>query len=139
MFSKKQPETTFASPTRPASTGNAAMATTFSVLGADIKVTGNIEATADLHIDGSVEGDITCAALVQGEASTITGGIKAQTARLSGTVVGPIDAGHLVILKSARIQGDVSYDALTIEQGAQVEGRFAHRAPGAEATLSLVS
>jgi cytoskeletal protein CcmA (bactofilin family) len=32
-----------------------------------------------------------------------------------------------VILKTAKIDGDVFYDALTIEQGAQVEGRFAHR------------
>ncbi len=40
---------------------------------------------------------------------------------------GSIAAGSLVILKSARIHGDVSYDALTIEQGAEVEGRFAHR------------
>ena len=32
--------------------------------------------------------------------------------------------------KSARIQGDVHYDSLTIEQGAQVDGRFAPRAVG---------
>jgi cytoskeletal protein CcmA (bactofilin family) len=30
-----------------------------------------------------------------------------------------------VILKSARIEGDVHYEALTIEQGAQVDGKFA--------------
>jgi cytoskeletal protein CcmA (bactofilin family) len=30
-----------------------------------------------------------------------------------------------VILKTARIEGDVHYEALTIEQGAQVDGRFA--------------
>ena len=41
---------------------------------------------------------------------------------------GSIAAGSLVILKSARIEGDVAYDALTIEQGAAVDGRFAHRA-----------
>ena len=32
---------------------------------------------------------------------------------------------NLVVLKSAQINGDVSYDTLTIEQGASVEGRFA--------------
>ena len=30
-----------------------------------------------------------------------------------------------MILKSARIEGDVHYEALTIEQGAQVDGKFA--------------
>jgi cytoskeletal protein CcmA (bactofilin family) len=100
---------------------------TFSVIGTDISIRGNIEASADLHIDGCVEGDIACSALVQGDGSTITGAVTAETARLAGTVVGSISARELVILKSARIDGDVHYDALTIEQGAQVEGRFAPR------------
>ena len=38
------------------------------------------------------------------------------------------------MLRSARINGDVHYDALTIEQGAEVEGRFAHRMPAKAAT-----
>ncbi|MXP27985.1 polymer-forming cytoskeletal protein [Porphyrobacter algicida] len=100
---------------------------TFSVLGSDIKITGDISASADLHIDGSVEGDISCASLVQGDASTINGAVVAESARLAGRVTGSITARELVILKTAQIEGDVHYDALTIEQGAQVEGRFAHR------------
>ena len=103
------------------------VSSTFSVLGSDIKITGNISASADLHVDGSVEGDIACASLVQGEASTINGAVVAESARLAGRVTGSITARELVILKTAQIEGDVHYDALTIEQGAQVEGRFAHR------------
>lgn len=101
---------------------------TFSVIGADIVIKGDIEASADLHVDGTVQGDLTCASLVQGESSLIEGAITAATARLSGTVKGTINARELVILKSARIEGDVHYEALTIEHGAHVEGRFA---PGA--------
>lgn len=100
---------------------------TFSVLGADLTISGDIKASADLHIDGSVEGDIACSSLVQGETSTVKGAVKAESARLAGTVEGSITARELVILKTARITGDVFYDALTIEQGAEVEGRFAHR------------
>ncbi|WP_299195715.1 polymer-forming cytoskeletal protein [uncultured Erythrobacter sp.] len=98
---------------------------TFSVIGSDVSITGDISASVDLHIDGKVEGDIKCASLVQGEASVIKGGITADTARMSGKVVGSITAKELVILKTAKIEGDVHYDALTIEQGAQVDGRFA--------------
>lgn len=122
----------------------------FSVLGADIKVTGNIHATEDLHIDGSVDGDIHCGSLVQGEASAVTGAIEADSARLAGSVEGSITAKTLVILKTARIAGDVYYDTLTIEQGATVEGKFAQRAHGSapaksgfdaeqEPTLTLAS
>ena len=100
---------------------------TFSVLGADMAIKGNVTASTDLHIDGKVEGDVTCSSLVQGETGEIVGAVKAESARLAGIVRGSISARELVILKSARIHGDVHYDALTIEQGAEVDGRFAPR------------
>jgi cytoskeletal protein CcmA (bactofilin family) len=105
-------------------TARSGSGSTFSVLGADTAIKGDISASADLHIDGKVEGDIACASLVQGESSEIIGNISAESARFSGTVSGSITARELVILKSARIDGDVSYEALTIEQGAQVNGRL---------------
>ena len=128
MFSKKSA----GQPSSPAAESIKIMATrggsaTFSVLGSDLTITGDIAASADLHIDGTVEGDIACTALVQGETSTIRGAVTAESARLAGRVTGSITARELVILKTARIEGDVHYDALTIEQGAQVEGRFARR------------
>ena len=98
---------------------------TFSVLGADVAIKGNVEASADLHVDGVVEGDLACTSLVQGESSRIEGSIVADAARLAGTIKGTITVRELVILRSARIDGDVHYETLTIEQGANVNGRFA--------------
>lgn len=109
---------------------------TFSVIGSDVTIKGDISASVDLHVDGAIEGDIKCASLVQGESSTITGGVMAETARLSGKVNGSINAKELVILKSAKIEGDVHYDALTIEQGAQVDGRFAPNSSQRQAATS---
>lgn len=122
MFSK----TPAASP-RGTASNRAVSGSTFSVLGADTAIKGDITASADLHIDGRIEGDITCAALVQGETSEVTGNVRAESARLSGVVRGSIAARELVILKTARISGDVHYDTLTIEQGAQVDGRLSPR------------
>lgn len=100
---------------------------TFSVIGKDVTIRGDIEASADLHVDGQVLGDISCSGLVQGEASRIEGNISAQRARLSGQVKGSIAVCDLVVLKSARVEGDVVYETLTIEQGATVDGRLAPR------------
>ena len=61
--------------------------------------------------------------------------MKAESARLSGMVRGTINVRELVVLRTARIHGDVHYDSLTIEQGAQVDGRFAPRAAGDEASV----
>ena len=140
MFSKKP---------APQVRGPVSKASTFSVIGPDVTIKGDITASADLHVDGRIEGDIACSSLVQGEGSVVVGGIEAESARLAGQVRGTITARDLVVLKSARIEGDVHYQALTIEQGAQIEGRFAHglgakRAEGAatddgEPRLTLAS
>ena len=101
---------------------------TLTVLGPDIAIDGDLAASADLHLDGRVGGDITCAALVQGETSEITGMVVAENAQVAGKIKGSISADTLVILKTARIEGDVTYGTLSIEQGAQVEGNFSNRA-----------
>jgi cytoskeletal protein CcmA (bactofilin family) len=102
-------------------------ASSFSVLAPDVEFTGNLKASADLHIDGRIEGDVSCAQLVQGEGSEIVGTITAKSARLAGKVKGSISVGMLVIQKSARIEGDVTYDEFSIEQGAQVDGKLTRR------------
>lgn len=124
MFSKKS-DATGAPASRQAARTMAGGGSTFSVIGPDVAIKGDITASADLHVDGKVEGDITCASLVQGDGSEVIGGIEAETARLSGTVRGTIKARDLAVLRTARIEGDVHYDSLTIEQGAVVQGSFA--------------
>lgn len=138
MFSKKLAPTEGAPPpVRPVA--NMASGSTFSVFGADISITGDVRAEAELHVDGKIEGDIACATLVQGASSEISGAVVADTARLAGRVRGSITVGELVILRSAKIEGDVHYDTLTIEQGAEVDGRLAHRHNAGEPALTSVA
>jgi cytoskeletal protein CcmA (bactofilin family) len=131
MFSKK-PEST----DRPSGSSMAA-SSTFSVLGPDIVINGDLAAKVDLHLDGRINGDISCAALIQGEASEVAGAVLAESARVAGKIKGSITAGVLVILKTARIEGDVTYGSLTIEEGAQVDGKFSPREAEAEPKLML--
>ena len=131
MFSKRSEST--AGP----SGSNTLTGSTFSVLGPDIAISGNLSAKMDLHLDGKIGGDINCAALVQGETGEVAGMVVAETAKVAGKIKGSITADILVILKTARIEGDVTYGALTIEEGAQVDGKFTHRAADAEPKLML--
>ena len=130
MFSKKPEQ----SPTNGRPRAGGPDRATFSVIAADVVFRGDIEATADLYVDGALEGDVACASLVQGEGGRIDGDITAASARLAGTVVGTINARELVILKTARIEGEVHYEAMTIERGAVVKGRCADDAPDQPAT-----
>ncbi|CAN5135918.1 hypothetical protein BH10PSE12_BH10PSE12_38190 [soil metagenome] len=135
MFSKSSKSPSNASPTSATGSRHAP----FSLIGGDVVVSGNIAATVDLHIDGKVEGDISCAALVQGPESRIKGHVTAKTARLAGLVDGSIDAEELIIESSARITGDVTYDRITIAAGGQVDGRFAHRSGAQTTDLKLIT
>lgn len=117
----------------PAKMATGARHTTFSIIGSDVAITGNVAASVDLHVDGKIEGDLKCANLVQGEASEIKGAVTAETAKLAGLVDGSIEAKTLIIHASARITGDVFYENITIENGGKVEGKLSHRRAGAGA------
>ncbi|AMU94187.1 cell shape determination protein CcmA [Sphingopyxis terrae subsp. terrae NBRC 15098] len=118
-------------PPVPAKMATGARHTTFSIIGSDVVITGNVSASVDLHVDGKIEGDLKCANLVQGEASEIKGGVVAETAKLAGLVDGSIEAKTLIIHASARITGDVTYETITIENGGKVDGKLSHRRAGA--------
>lgn len=108
----------------------------FSVLGADVVVTGNISATADLHIDGRVEGDVNCGSLAQGADSQVFGSVTAEVARLAGAVEGTVRVRQLTIEKSAKITGDVEYENITIENGGHIDGRLKHMSTVAAAAAA---
>jgi cytoskeletal protein CcmA (bactofilin family) len=113
--------------------GAAAKRGMFSIIGPDVVITGNIVATADLHIDGRVDGDVQCGALVQGNDGRINGAVKAESARLGGTIEGSVAVRQLTIERAARITGDVEYETITIETGASIDGRLKHLAADAAA------
>ena len=108
-----------------------------SFIGSEVTITGNISGKGDLHLDGSVEGDIHCASLILGSGGRIKGNISAETATLGGTVGGTVSARTMIIEKTARISGDLSYESVSIETGALVDGRLTQRS--GEGQLKLVS
>ncbi len=109
---------------------SAAKNSTFSVIGQDVTVTGDIDASVDLHVDGKVDGDIRCQTLVQGTDSEINGAVSADKARISGSVEGSIMATELIIESGAKVTGDVVYEKLSIEPGGHVEGSFRYKTAG---------
>jgi cytoskeletal protein CcmA (bactofilin family) len=134
MFSKSSNSRNNAAPT--AATG--ARHTPFSIIGGDVVITGNVEASVDLHIDGKIDGDISCAALVQGSDSRIKGHVSARSARIGGLIEGSIAAEELIVEATARITGDVSYDVISIATGGQIDGKMSHMSGPRAGDLKLV-
>jgi cytoskeletal protein CcmA (bactofilin family) len=113
-----------------------------SIIGSGIRVTGNIEATDDLHLLGKVEGDVRCATLILGEKSVIRGSVYAERVRAAGTVEGAIETKDLAVEATARLNGDITYSRIRIANGGVIDGRMTYREseeePGEAARLRLV-
>lgn len=109
-----------------------------SFIGSELSITGNISGAGDVHLDGVVQGDVSCGTLTIGASGQVNGNVAAQRATVAGTIEGSVVATELVVEKSARISGDVSYESISIENGARVDGRLSQKAaPSGE--LKLVS
>jgi cytoskeletal protein CcmA (bactofilin family) len=126
MFSKSddktkaEPQVGKGEPARAAAPSSA----TPSIISADLKVLGNLESAGDLQIDGQVEGDIKSRSITVGEGAHVKGSISAESVRVCGAVSGQIRASSVTIAQSARIKGDVFQKTVSIEAGADLEGRI---------------
>lgn len=99
-----------------------------SILSTDFTVTGNVASSGEVHLDGTVEGDIDARVLTVGENAQVRGNISAETVRISGSVTGTIRAKEVILTRSARITGDIHHDVLSMEAGARLEGMCRHLA-----------
>ncbi len=91
-------------------------------------ITGNIEFTEGLRIDGTVVGNITARSedaslLVISEIAQVTGDVLADHIIVNGHIQGPVHARRMLELQpKARVEGDVRYAALEMHQGALISG-----------------
>jgi cytoskeletal protein CcmA (bactofilin family) len=139
-FQARTPETLKMADKVEAPTRDKADRPQMSVIGADITITGNLEASVDLHIEGRVVGDVRCATLILGETSRINGGIQAERVRVAGTVEGAIETRDLAVEATGRVTGEVVYGRLRVANGAVIEGKLKCNPPvEADSKLKLVT
>lgn len=93
-----------------------------SVINKSLKITGNLESSEAIRIDGNVEGDVRGQTVTVGNGATVTGTVSGENVELSGTVNGKIEARKVVLLQTAHMSGDVIHEDLRIESGAYING-----------------
>jgi cytoskeletal protein CcmA (bactofilin family) len=120
---------------RPARSG----AQGLSFIGAEVVVSGDIATEAQLHVDGRIDGNVRCQLLIQGAAGAVSGNIQAEEARIAGTAEGQVNVRTLFVEATAKILGDIVYETISIEAGAQLEGRLARRAALGEDETPLIA
>ncbi len=97
-----------------------------SIISADLKMVGDLKSAGEIHIDGTVLGDIHTKTLLVGETANITGEIFADSIRVHGQVNGQIKARSVTLAKTAHVVGDILHEDLSIETGAFLEGLCKH-------------
>ena len=95
-----------------------------SIIGIDVKLTGNLITVGEVQFDGHIEGDLQCGSLTIGESATIDGSVVAETVIIHGTLSGTIRAKVVRLERTSKVLGDVFHEDLSIESGAHIEGRF---------------
>jgi cytoskeletal protein CcmA (bactofilin family) len=111
-----------------------------SVISNDLKIIGQglkIISRGTLQVDGEVEGDVAGAEIIIGEQGKVTGTIAAERVIVRGRTSGVIRATSVALQGSARVEGDIHHISLTIEQGAEFDGRCRRPADPSELHVDL--
>ena len=99
-----------------------------SFVGDGLRIEGNIASEGDLLVEGEVQGDVAVRKLTIGQGGHVEGKIAAEEIMVHGRVTGGIAAQVATLCKTARVDGDIEYGSLSIEIGAEFEGRCTRRA-----------
>mgnify|MGYP001792233815 CR=1 FL=1 len=88
-------------------------------------ITGNIQSSGDIRIDGTLKGNIICKAkILVGPEGVIEGDITGQQADILGTVHGRIKMSGLLHLHGkASVEGDIHASKLQIETTVSFNGQ----------------
>ena len=95
------------------------------MIGAKVKVKGDIVASEDLLVEGEVSGTITLTdnELVVGTSGRVEANINAKIVRIEGQVTGDIDGSERVIICApGNVEGNVSSPRVMLEDGGRFKG-----------------
>ena len=97
-----------------------------SIIGNDLTIVGQglrIITQGTLQVDGKVEGDVIGKEVIVGDKGEVTGVVSGENVVVRGAVHGTIRALKVALQATARVEGDVHHQQLSVEEGAQLDGR----------------
>ncbi len=95
-----------------------------SVLGQDLKITGEIVSAGTVEVLGEVDGNVAAEILTIGTEGRISGSVRASVIEVKGRLDGKVESHTFSMRSSAQVVAEIGYATLVIESGAQIEGRF---------------
>jgi cytoskeletal protein CcmA (bactofilin family) len=93
-----------------------------SVISKALKITGELESTEDIQIDGQIEGDVRGVGVKIGQNAKVKGTVYGDEVELAGTIEGRIESKKVILAGTARMTGDIWHQEIKIESGAYISG-----------------
>jgi cytoskeletal protein CcmA (bactofilin family) len=93
-----------------------------SVISKALKITGQLESTEDIQIDGEIDGDVRGMSVKVGSNAKVKGAVYGDEVEVSGTVDGKIEAKRVTLTSTAHMSGDIIHQDITIHSGAFIDG-----------------
>jgi cytoskeletal protein CcmA (bactofilin family) len=107
---------------QPSYASNSSGPPSVSVISKALKITGQLESTEDIHIEGEIDGDVRGVAVRVGNAAKVKGTVYGNEVEVAGVVDGKIEAKKVVLTSTARMSGDIIHQDITIQSGAFMDG-----------------
>jgi cytoskeletal protein CcmA (bactofilin family) len=93
-----------------------------SVISKALKITGELQSTEDIQVDGQIDGDVHGVGVRIGENARVKGTVYGDEVELAGTVEGKIESKKVILAGTARMTGDIWHQDIKIESGAYIDG-----------------
>ena len=93
-----------------------------STIGEDLTITGSVTSKGELHLDGQVQGDVHCVALVLGDNAQLEGNVVAEDVVVRGRLIGSVRALRVTLQAKSHVEGNLFHKTLSIEQDTHFEG-----------------
>lgn len=114
-----------------------------TLVGGNTEIRGDVLFSGGLHVDGSIKGKVLStpgdsASLSVSETGSIEGDVSVPILTVNGQVSGNIYASDkMTLAPNARVTGNVYYNRLEVQAGAEVNGQLVHDPAGERAPASM--
>ncbi|MGH6951680.1 MAG: bactofilin family protein, partial [Vitreimonas sp.] len=93
-----------------------------SVIASMAEMRGTLSTPEELHIRGSVEGDVRASKIVVCAGGVVKGGLTADVIVIEGVVDGRVEGSDVLLCGGAVVNGDITHRTLGIDTTVTFEG-----------------
>lgn len=104
-----------------------------SVIGSEMEIVGEIKCNGIMRVVGKLKGTINCSELIVEENADVQATITANSVSVNGTVIGIIKTGAIEISSNASFNGELFYERIAIDSGANMDAKLNYDPSGEKA------